>query len=55
MRKTNFFIAANCATRVIHLKDRNGVSFAGGGHFESTPTGREMFQDVCQSKAKKSK
>lgn len=55
MRKTNFFIAANCATRVLHLKDRDGVRFAGGGHFESTQTGRELFQDVCSSNAKKSK
>lgn len=35
IEKTNFTLNVNCATQVVHLKDRQGVSFAGGSGSET--------------------
>lgn len=44
---TPFTIAANCATSVLHLKDRQGVSFAGSGPGQGTEHSRQLRQIVC--------
>jgi len=46
--RTNFTVHANCATRVLHLKDRKGVSFAGGS-FDSTELSRSLGNEVCSA------
>lgn len=45
--RTSFTIAANCATGVMHLKDRQGVSFAGAGPGEGTKQSRDLRRYVC--------
>ena len=43
---TSFSIHVNCGTNVFHLKDRNGVSFAGGSGSE-TKASRALRDRVC--------
>lgn len=45
--KSPYFIAANCESGVLHLKDRQGVSFGGAGPGEGTPQSRQLRQYVC--------
>lgn len=47
--KTNFTINVNCATSVVHLKDRQGVSFA-GGYGNETEALRSLKTWVCEAK-----
>jgi hypothetical protein len=52
VRPTNFTIHANCKTGVVHLKDRDGVSFAGGSGNE-TPMLRELRDMLCGASVRK--
>lgn len=45
--RTPFTIAANCATGVMHLKDRQGVSFAGSAPGQGTEHSRRLRQIIC--------
>ena len=47
--KTAYYIAANCATGVMHLKDKKGVSFAGSGPGEGTAQSRQLRRYVCET------
>lgn len=47
VERTPYRIAANCATGVLHLKDRQGVSFGGSGPGEGTVHSRQLRQDFC--------
>lgn len=49
VEKTNFTINVNCKTEVVHLKDRYGVSFA-GGYGSETPALRTLRQWICDAK-----
>lgn len=55
VRPTGFTIAVNCATQVVHLKDRDGVSFAGGGPGEGTRAMRALRDWICQEPLKPKK
>lgn len=48
VRATNFTAHANCRTRVLHLKDRDGVSF-GGGNFADTDMALQMGGLLCDT------
>lgn len=48
LRKTSFFVAANCTTGVTHLKDKNGVSFA-GGYGSETPAIKRLKELICSA------
>lgn len=50
--KTSFTIHVNCKTNVVHLKDRDGVSFAGGDGNE-TDALRHLRRWICQEKLRK--
>lgn len=52
IRETNFRLFVNCSTGVVHLKDRDGVSFAGGNGRE-TPAIIELKSIVCGAKVRK--
>jgi len=52
VRKTNFYVAANCQSGVIHLKDKDGVSFA-GGYGNETPATKRLKEIVCTAAPKK--
>jgi len=52
VRKTNFTMHTNCNTGVTHLKDRDGVSFAGGDGNE-TRSLRALRTWMCEAKLKK--
>lgn len=52
IRKTKFTVHTNCKTNVSHLKDRDGVSFAGGGS-NSTATIAALSSWMCDAKIKK--
>lgn len=54
IRDTGFTIHVNCKTGVTHLKDRDGVSFAGGDGHE-TPALRQLRSIVCETKLTKQK
>lgn len=45
VRATPYTIAINCGTLVTHLKDRDGVSFAGGQAL--TPPMRALRDSIC--------
>lgn len=49
IKETGFTIHVNCTTGVAHLKDRDGVSFAGGSGNE-TPAIRQLRSIVCAAK-----
>lgn len=51
VRKTNFFVATNCQTGAVHLKDKDGVSFAGGSGNE-TPVLKRLREIVCTANLK---
>ncbi len=52
VKKTQFTIHVNCKTDVVHLKDRAGVSFA-GGYSSQTPAVRALYGWMCAAKPKK--
>lgn len=52
VRPTSFSVHTNCATGVTHLKDRDGVSFA-GGHGNETKAVRELRSIICEAPLKK--
>ena len=54
IRKTTFTIHTNCKTGITHLKDRDGVSFAGGDGSE-TPALRDLRAVLCEATPVKSK
>ena len=47
VRRSRYTIAANCATGVMHLKDRDGVSFAGVGPGQGTEHSIGLLRDFC--------
>ena len=47
MRKTPYTVDVQCATGILHLKDRAGVSFAGSGPGTGTRHSRELRRLVC--------
>lgn len=49
VRKTPYYIAANCSTGVLHLKDRDGVSFGGAGPGGGTRQSRALRQYFCEA------
>ncbi len=53
--RSGYYLAANCQSKVMHLKDRRGVSFAGGDALSSSAEGRNLFTLLCTTtlKAKK--
>lgn len=53
--KSAFTLAANCGTGVLHIKDSDGVSFAGGGPGEGTVQSRELRRMVCGATPEASK
>jgi hypothetical protein len=60
IKKTSYTIAVNCRTNVAHLKDRQGVSFAGGygGNGRQTEAITTLMNSMCINEpvgAKKSK
>lgn len=52
IRKTSMTAHANCGTQVLHLKDRDGVSFAGGRFYE-TDMARQLGGILCQTELPK--
>ena len=52
VRDTGFTINVNCSTERIHIKDRDGVSFAGGDGSETAAL-RELRRLVCSAKPRK--
>jgi hypothetical protein len=55
LRKTPYTIAANCSTGVMHLKDRDGVSFGGSGPGEGTVQSRDLRRNVCAATVRRRK
>lgn len=53
-RKTAHTVHANCQTKILHLKDRDGVSFAGGS-FSSTVASQTLGGLLCDSSVKPGK
>lgn len=49
MRKTPYTVDVQCATGILHLKDRAGVSFAGSGPGTGTRHSRELRRLVCEA------
>lgn len=49
VEKTSFTLNVNCKTEVVHLKDRQGVSF-GGGYGSETAALRSLRQWICDAK-----
>ena len=49
--RTSFTVHVNCQTHMAHLKDRQGVSFA-GGYADSTLALRELYGMICDAKPK---
>ena len=47
--RSPYFIAANCDTGVMHLKDKQGVSFGGAGPSEGTTQSRQLRTFVCEA------
>lgn len=54
LTKTAFTVHVNCEAKIAHLKDRQGVSFAGGGS-DSTPLLKSLSADMCAKKVKTKK
>ena len=52
VRETGFTLHVNCATGVAHLKDKDGVSFAGGTGNE-TPAIRALRGWTCEANSRK--
>lgn len=52
--KTNFSVHVNCGTNALHLKDKSGVSFAGGSGSE-TKASQSLRNSICGAKVKKGK
>ena len=52
--KTGFTLHVNCASQVVHIKDRQGVSFAGGNGSE-TKAIRNLRTWICEAKPVKAK
>jgi len=52
VRGTNFSVHSNCATGVVHLKDRDGVSFAGGTGNETAAI-RMLREMLCSASVRK--
>jgi hypothetical protein len=46
--RTTFTVHANCRTTVLHLKDRQGVSF-GGGRFHDTAMSKQLGALLCDT------
>lgn len=49
---TGYLIAANCETGMVHLKDKQGVSF-GGGHRSSTYVLDHLVGSLCTEPIRK--
>lgn len=48
MRRTSYTVHTNCKTGVTHLKDRDGVSFAGGYNHETAAV-RQLQSIICEA------
>ena len=48
INKTAFTVHVNCGTNVLHIKDRQGVSFTGGSA-SSTPATRQLRDVMCKA------
>jgi len=48
IKKTSFTVHVNCGTNVLHVKDRQGVSFTGGSA-SSTPATRQLRDIMCKA------
>lgn len=46
VKDSGYLVAVNCQTQVMHLKDRQGVSF-GGGSFNSTQVSKDLSAIMC--------
>lgn len=51
MTKTSYTININCTAKIAHLKDRQGVSFAGGSS-GSSPVLWYLTNSICDHKIK---
>ena len=47
--KSPYFVAANCDTGVMHLKNIQGLSFGGAGRGEGTTQSRQLRKYVCEA------
>lgn len=54
VRRTNFTISANCPTKVIHLKDSDGVSFVAASYEDATKHSRRLLDLLCAAKIRSS-
>lgn len=52
IRKSKYSVHTNCATKITHLKDRDGVSFAGGSS-NATSTIKNISEWLCEATVKK--
>lgn len=52
IKATGFAFAVNCSNGMVHLKDRQGVTF-GGGHKSATPAIEAIATWICAEKIKK--
>ena len=53
VRKTPYFVHFNCSTNVVHLKDRDGVSF-GGGQSTDTEQLKQLTSSACSETLRRS-
>jgi hypothetical protein len=49
VERSDFTVATNCATGVLHLKDRRGVSFGGSSVGDDTQQSRDLRRLVCDT------
>lgn len=47
--RSPYSVAANCDTGVLHLKDKQGVSFGGAGPGQGTTQSRQLRRLVCEA------
>ncbi len=47
--RSPYLVAANCDTGVMHLKDKQGVSFGGAGPGQGTTQSRQLRRLVCEA------
>lgn len=52
IQPTGFAFAVNCSNGMVHLKDKQGVSF-GGGHKSATPAMEAIATWICAEKITK--
>jgi hypothetical protein len=57
INRTPYTVAVNCDTKVLHLKDRQGVSFGGGSFGADAPTKmvRDLGALICNAQVRGTK